>query len=303
MRKQISFSEYEYAQKERKTRKEVFLEKMRKSVPLDMFCEVIRPHYPKIGNGRQPIELEVMLKMYLVSHWYNLSDEATEDLLYDSMAVKNYVGVANRAPDATTLLRFRHLLETNGLNKIIFEKLTERLISEGLICKEGTIVDATIIEAPTSRKNKENKPTPEMKTTFKKRPYYGMKAHIGVDKDSGLVHSVCTTTANEQDIDSSKNLLHGAEHEVYGDSAYISVEKRPDICIKYQDGSGSLEKLDRGHKKKIWTLKKREDIRFLINKKRGQIVTEEDKEKRNKETQNSSESRAYVLYNKTPVRI
>jgi len=278
MGNQISFSEIEYQGKRKKTQKEKFLERMRAIIPMDKWCAIIRPYYYENGNGRQPIPLDTMLRMYLVSLWYNLSDEAAEDLIYESMSVRNYVGITGDAPDSTTLCKFRHILENNNLTKVIFDELTKLLETKKVMFKKGTIVDATIIDAPHSTKNKDKKPTPEMSATFKKGPRYGLKAHIGVDRDSGLVHSVAITTAKEQDIANAVKVLHGKEEIVQGDAGYVSIEKRLDICELYQDGTGQTEKLERGHKKKISTFKKRTDVKFVINKKRSQIITKEDKE-------------------------
>jgi IS5 family transposase len=299
MSNQISFSEIEYRGKRKRTQKEKFLARMREIVPLKEWCDIIRPYYYVCGNGRQPIGLETMLRMYLVSQWYNLSDEATEDLIYESLSVRSYVGISGDAPDSTTLCKFRHILEEHKLTQVIFERLTRLLQDKKVMFKEGTIVDATIIEAPRPAKaaNKseeaeaEDGSEPEtegttedgaeeerMSATFKKRPYYGLKAHIGVDEASGLIHSVATSTAKTADIEVAVKVLHGEEKRVRGDSGFVGIEKREDICKKYQDGSGETEYLDRGHKKKEATLKKRSDIEFIINKKRKQIVSEADKE-------------------------
>ncbi len=165
--RQISFSDIEFGNKRKKTRKEVFLAKMEKIVPLKEWCEIIRPYYYERGNGRQPIELEVMLKMYLVSQWFNLSDSETEDIVNDSMSVRNYIGITGSAPDETTLCKFRGILERNGLTEKIFKSFNARPESEHIIMHEGTIVDATIVEAPTSRKNEQHQQTPEMGFTKK----------------------------------------------------------------------------------------------------------------------------------------
>jgi IS5 family transposase len=277
MEKQVSFCEMEYLNKRKKTQKEKFLEKMQAIVPLEKWCAIVRPFYYENGNGRQPTPLAVMLRMYLISLWYNLSDEMTEDLIIENMAVKGYVAMDGEAPDSTTLCKFRHILESNNLTKTIFDELRKTLEERKILLKQGTIVDATIIEAPNSVKNKDKKPTPEMSHTFKKRPFYGMKAHIGVDQDSGLVHSVATSTAKESDIGNAVKVLHGEEEYVRGDAGFVGLEKREEICELYKDGSGEVETHSKSGKK-IETLKKRADVKFVINKKRGQIKTEEDKE-------------------------
>ena len=280
MGKQIGFSEFEYGQKRKKTQKEVFFEKMKELVPLKRWCEIIRPYYYENGNGRQPIELETMLRMYLVSQWYNLSDSATEDILTENMAVRKYVGIEGDAPDETTLCKFRHLLERNELCELIFGETSKALIEKKVILKEGTIVDATIIEAPKSKKNKDRARDSEMSSVMKnKQHYFGMKLHIGVDKETGLVHSAAVTTASVSDVGCAHEVLHGGEKTVNGDAGYIGIDKRPEVCKKYADGSGRTEKQKPSHgKKRPDTLVKRKDIAFVINKKRGAIVTDDEKE-------------------------
>jgi IS5 family transposase len=279
MSNQISFSEVEYRVKRKKTQKEKFLEKMRSIVPLERWCEIIRPFYYENGNGRQPISLAVMLRMYLVSLWYNLSDEAAEDLIIESLSVRNYVGITGDAPDSTTLCKFRHILENNNLTKIIFDELTALLQEKKILFKEGTIVDATIIEAPDSTKNKDKKSNPEMRSTKKgNNNYFGLKAHIGVDKDSGLVHGVAVTTANVSDVEMANEVLHGDEKEVRGDAGFIGLEKREEICEIYKDGTGRKEKQKPSHgKKRADTFVKKSGVSFIVNKKRSQVITEEDK--------------------------
>jgi len=280
MSNQISFSEIERRSKRKRTQKEKFLEKMREIIPLERWCEIIRPFYYENGNGRQPIPLATMLRMYLVGLWYTLSDEAAEDLIYESLSVRNYVGVTGDAPDSTTLCKFRHILERNGLTQIIFSELTALLQEKRVMLSEGTIVDATIIAAPDSRKNKERKPNPEMGTTKKGgKVHFGLKAHIGVDKESGLVHSVAVTPANVCDITAANEVLHGAETEIYGDAGYIGLEKRPEICEKYQDGTGRKEKLKTTNhgKRNQETFTKKQGVNFRIGRKRKTVITEEDK--------------------------
>ena len=279
MSNQINFSEVEYRIKRKKTQKERFLERMESIVPLERWCGIIRPHYYENGNGRQPIPLATMLRMYLVSLWYNLSDAQAEDLIIENMAVRNYVGVSGEAPDETTLCKFRHILESNNLMQIIFEELRGLLQEKKVMLKEGTIVDATIIEAPDSTKNKDKKPNSEMRLTKKgNKKYFGIKAHIGVDKESGLIHSVAVTAANVSDIEMANAVLHGEESEVRGDAGFIGIEKREEICEKYQDGSGRKEKQKPSHgKKRPDTLVKRQDVKFIINRKRSTVITEEEK--------------------------
>lgn len=281
MSNQLNFSDFEYSQKRKKqTRREIFLEKMDSLVPYDMFCDIIQPYYYKIGNGRQPTPLLVMVKMYLISIWYTLSDEATEDMLYENQAVRKFVGVdCNSIPDETTLCKFRHLLERNNLNHSIFKTLTNKLSEIGILLKEGTIVDATIIEAPRSKKNKDHARDPQMGSTTKGSQYYfGMKAHIGVDKDSGLVHSLAVTPANVPDIDKAGDIVHGEEKMVCGDAGYIGIEKRQEVCEKFQDGTGRKEKQGRSHgRRRPDAFVKRDNVTFQISRKRKTVVTEEQK--------------------------
>ena len=279
MERQMSFGEIEFRNKGKKVRKEVFFEKMEKIVPLKEWCELIRPYYYEKGNGRQAKELEIMLKMYLVSQWFNLSDPETEDMCNDSMSVRNYVGITGRAPDETTLCRFRHILEENGLTEKIFNSFNARLEAEHVIMHEGTIVDATIIEAPTSKKNKTHQRTPEMGATVKGGvKHYGSKAYIGIDKESKIVHSVVITPANISDVTMSGELVHGEEKEIYGDSGYVGMEKNATICEKFQDGSGEVEWVKRdGSKPRYMVCKKNKEVRFEINKKRSKVRSEADK--------------------------
>jgi len=193
-------------------------------VPWAQLCSVIEPHYPKAGNGRPPVGLERMLRMYFVQHWFNLSDAACEDALLDSTALRRFVGIdlgAERVPDATTLLKFRRLLEKHKLGEALFAKVGEVLQANGLKVGTGTIVDATIIGASSSTKNANKQRDPEMHQTRKgKQWFFGMKLHIGVDSRTGLAHSAVVTAANVHDKHPLPDLLHGQEQRVYGDCAY-----------------------------------------------------------------------------------
>ena len=199
---------------------------MRKSsiVPL----EEIRPYHPKAGRGRAPYELESMLRVHCVQVFYNLSDPAMEDMLYEIERVRHFTGISlSKVADETTILNFRHLLERHGLGQVLFESIKEHLAEAGLILKEGTIVDASIIEAPASTKNRKRERDPEMKQTRKGNQWhFGMKLHVGVDDQSGLVHSLATTSANMHDLTASEELLHGEEARVWGDAGYRGMEKR-----------------------------------------------------------------------------
>ena len=210
----------------RPTKRDVFLATMQEIVPWSQLCAVIEPHYPKAGNGRPPIGLERMLRMYFVQQWFNLADEACEEALLDSSAFRRFVGVdlgRERVPDGTTLLKFRRLLETHKLGEALFAKVGEVLQAQGLRVGVGTIVDATIIGAPSSTKNAEKQRDPEMRSTRKGQQWhFGMKLHIGVDSRSGLAHSAVVTAANVHDKHALPDLLHGNEQRMYGDSAYAS---------------------------------------------------------------------------------
>lgn len=233
MREQQTFGDIEYNNKKRKTRREMFLEQMEAVIPWQQWVKLIEPYYPKGEHGRPPKGIEVMLRMYLLQVWFTLSDEMLEDSIYDSQSMRKFVGInflEENVPDATTLLKFRHLLEKHELTKKMFSQINDALSKSGCLMKEGTIVDATIIAAPSSTKNKENQRDPEMHQTKKGNQwYFGMKAHIGVDSKSGMVHTVEATAANEHDITLTSKLLHGAEKIVYADAGYTGVNERPEI--------------------------------------------------------------------------
>ena len=231
---QISFALAEYEGKKKITRREVFLGKMEQVVPWSRLKEVIEPYYPKSGKrGRPPIGLERMLRMYFVQQWYGLADEAVEDAVYDSQALRNFMGIdlsRTSVPDATTLMGFRHLLEAHDLTKAMLVEINVMLMERGLLMTQGTLVDATLIAAPSSTKNKEHARDPEMHQTKKGNQWhFGLKAHIGVDKESGLVHTLTTTAANVSDISQTPALLHGQESAVWADAGYVGVDKREDM--------------------------------------------------------------------------
>lgn len=231
--KQLTFSQVEYSNKKRKTRRERFLAEIDRITPWQALKQEIEPYYPKAeGPGRPPRGLDVMLRMYIAQQCFGLSDEATEDAIDDSMAIRNFVGIdlsVEAAPDATTLLKFRRLLETNQLTKRVFATINNLLNMQGLILKEGTVVDASIIAAPTSTKNKDRSRDPEMHQTKKGNEWhFGMKAHIGVDVHSGSVHTLETTPANTADVSKGHSLLHGEEKIALADAGYQGIEKRTD---------------------------------------------------------------------------
>lgn len=236
MKQQMSFAQSEYAGKKKVTRRERFLGEMEKVVPWERLCGVIEPHYPKGERGRPPMGIERMLRIYYLQQWYALADEALEDALYDSQALRTFAGIdlgVEAVPDATTLLKFRHLLEAHDLTQAIFNEVSALLSERKLLMREGTIVDATIIAAPSSTKNARKERDPEMHQTKKGHQWhFGMKAHIGVDAHSGLVHTVTGTAANVADIVQTHELLHGEEKAGYADAGYLGVEKREEITTR-----------------------------------------------------------------------
>ncbi len=231
MSRQASFSELEYGSKKKVTRRDRFLAEIEAITPWAELERTVAPFYPSSGGrGRPPMGLSRMLRMYVAQQCFGLSDEGIEDALYDSQAIRRFVGIdlsRESAPDATTLLKFRRLLETHQLTESIFNAINAHLAEKGLLLREGTIVDATLIAAPPSTKNREGKRDEEMHQTRKgKQWYFGMKAHIGVDAQSGLVHTVIGTAANVSDVTQAQALLHGDETQVFGDAGYQGVEKR-----------------------------------------------------------------------------
>ncbi|MBK8319057.1 MAG: IS5 family transposase [Betaproteobacteria bacterium] len=227
---QTSFSELEYSRKKKQTRRDRFLAEIEAVTPWVILEKTVRPFYPSMGSGRQPIGLTRMLRMYIAQQCFGLSDEGIEDALYDSQAIRRFVGIdlgRESAPDATTLLNFRHLLEHHQLTESIFNAINHHLAEQGLLLREGTIVDATLIAAPPSTKNLSGKRDPEMHQSKKgKQWHFGMKAHIGVDTHSGLVHTVIGTAGNISDVTQAQALLHGAEEAAFGDAGYQGIENR-----------------------------------------------------------------------------
>lgn len=230
--KQQSFSDLEYANRKKKTRREEFLDSMDKIIPWEHWINLIKEYYPSGRRGRPPRGIETMLRMYLMQNWFNLSDVAIEDAIYDSYAMRNFMHIdffKEQVPDATTLLKFRHLLEEHKLGEKIFADVNTRLEKAGLIMHGGTIVDATIIAAPSSTKNKERKRDEEMHQTRKGNQwYFGMKVHAGVDAGSGYVHTITGTAANVHDVNETEKLIRKDDEVVYGDSGYLNA--REHIC-------------------------------------------------------------------------
>lgn len=233
--KQLSFTEIEYKNRKKVTKREKFLKIMDAAIPWECWIKLIEPFYPKGNKGRPPLGIEKMLRMYLLQCWFTLSDEGIEDAIYDSYAFRTFMKINfidEQAPDATTLLKFRHLLEEHDIAGQIFEAINKVFEEHGLIMRGGTIVDATIIPAPTSTKNEKKERDPEMKSTRKGNQYYfGIKAHIGVDAGTGYVHSLKVTSANVHDVVMAKHLLRLDDHTVYGDAGYLGV------CERVQNGA------------------------------------------------------------------
>ena len=239
MNYQTSFAQSEYARKKKTTRREKFLAQMEQVVPWARLVEVIAPYYPTGKRGRPPVGIERMLRLYFLAQWYALADEALEDALYDSQALRNFAGIdlgSEAVPDATTVLNFRNLLEAHDLGRRIFEEVGALLEEKKLLMREGTLIDATIIAAPCSTKNRRRERDPDMHQTKKGNQwYFGMKAHIGADEASGLVHSVEGTAANVSDLRQAHALLHGEEKRAGADAGYTGVEKRPEVVALGQE--------------------------------------------------------------------
>jgi IS5 family transposase len=268
---QRSFASAEYAMKKKRTRREKFLGEMERIVPWARLIAVIEPLYPTSGRvGRQPIGVAKMLRMYCLQQWYGLADEALEDALYDSQALRDFVGVdlsRESVPDATTLLKFRHLLQDNDLTRALFGEINAHLSKKGLLMRAGTIVDATIIAAPSSTKNEGNTRDPEMHQVKKGNQWhFGMKAHIGVDAESGLVHSLVTTPAHTGEVTQAHHLLHGKEKHVFADAGYTGIDKRDEIQQAQAQGRikrkltwhvamkrGKLQTMTEGRVKELYT--------------------------------------------------
>ena len=224
MKQQTFASQSSFEKYGRKSRRELFLDEMEQVVPWAELQALVEPHYPKAGNGRRPVGLSIMLRTYFMQQWFNLSDPGVEEAFYESATLRRFAGVdlgAAPAPDETTVLRFRHLLEKHDLCGAILEAVNLHLEAKGIRIATGTIVDATIIHAPSSTKNEKKERDPAMHQTRKgKQWYFGLKAHIGVDSKQGTVHSVATSAANVSDVHMLPDLLHGEERKVWGDGGY-----------------------------------------------------------------------------------
>ena len=231
--KQQTFSDLEYSNRKRKTKREEFLDSMDGIIPWGDWVALIKPHYYNNKRGRRPKDIELMLRMYLMQNWFTLSDEGVEDAIYDSYAMRKFLGInfsEEQVPDATTLLKFRHIIEKHKIGEQIFADVNARLERAGLMMHGGTIVDATIIAAPSSTKNEEGKRDEEMHQTKKGNQwYFGMKIHAGVDAGAGCVHTITGTAASVHDISETHNLIREDDEVVYGDSGYTGIEKRDEI--------------------------------------------------------------------------
>jgi len=233
--KQLGFGDYEQTTAKKRTRRERFLAETEVVVPWKALIDLIESHYPKTSSkgGRPPYPLETMLRIHLLQQWYDLSDPVMEDALIEVPTMHRFAGIeliSDQIPDETTILAFRHLLEKHDLGDQIFEVVKAHLKANGMAMKQGTIIDATLIAAPSSTKNEKGERDPEMHQTKKGNQwYFGMKVHIGVDKDTGLIHSVETTAANVHDLTPAADLLHGEETVVYADAGYQGIEKRDEM--------------------------------------------------------------------------
>ena len=222
----------------RRTRKAVFLDEMNLVVPWSELLALIAPHAPRAKTGRPPFELETMLRIHFVQQWFGLSDLAMEEALFETALYREFVGLSSveRIPDRVSILRFRHLLEEHHLAERILATVNATLTDKGLMLRQGTVVDATLIAAPSSTKNSTGTRDPEMHQTKKGNQWhFGMKAHIGVDADSGLVHTVVGTAANVNDVTQASKLVHGEETDVFADAGYRGVEKRKEIQAQHPD--------------------------------------------------------------------
>ncbi len=226
---QLTFGDAEGLGKRKRTRREVFLAEMEQVVPWKALLALIEPHYPTMGRpGRRPYALATMLRIHFLQQWYALSDPAMEEALHDTAVMRRFARLSglDNVPDETTILNFRHLLERHGLTEAIFADVNAHLADKGITLRSGTLVDATIIDAPSSTKNKAGARDPEMSSTKKGNDwYFGMKAHIGVDADSGVTHSLETSTAKLHDSQVWDELLHGDETSVWADKGYVSAER------------------------------------------------------------------------------
>jgi len=264
MAKQLTYSDIEYSNRKRQTKRERFLELMDSAIPWAALIALIQPFYPSGRRGRPTRGIETMLRMYLLQIWFTLSDEMTEDSIYDSYAMRSFMKINfldEQAPDATTLLKFRHLIEANNLGEKLFNEINKTLDLSGCMWRGGSIIDATIIESTKSTKNKTSQRDPEMHQTKKGNQWFhGMKAHIGVDAGTGYVHTVTATAANISDIDEASKLIREDDAVLYGDAGYVGIEKRDEIAnnesinveeFKINARRGKTRKMPDGYAKQL----------------------------------------------------
>lgn len=275
--KQLTFSAKGFDRYSKTTRRAAFLAEMEEVVPWADICALIEPFYPKPGNGRPPYGLDRMLRIYFLQQWFNLSDPGVEEALYDSATMRDFAGIVGRepAPDETTICRFRHLLETHDLGRRLFEEVHRHLEANGLKVSTGTIVDATIIHAPSSTKNADQARDPDMRQTRKGNQwYFGMKAHIGVDSKTKIIHSAVATAANVADCHLLPDLLHGEETRVWGDQAYrgqrsVIVERAPrarDFTNRRYRQNGVVDEAERAKNRTKSKVRARVEHAFFVIK-------------------------------------
>ena len=247
--KQVTFASMAYENKKKQTRRERFLSEMNKAVPWERLVSRIEPYYPKAGNGRRPMPLEQMLRIYFMQQWYSLSDPGMEEALYDIESMRRFADIELREepiPDETTILNFRRLLEQHHLTSALFEEINKLLKKQGLLLKGGSIIDATIVTASSSTKNRQKSRDSQMSSTKKgNRWYFGMKLHVGIDAKSGLSHTVKVTTAREHDVTMLPNLVREDDRAVFGDKGYFSDDRKRE-ARKAEVYWGILEKCKRG---------------------------------------------------------
>jgi len=247
--KQVTFASMAYENKKKQTRRERFLSEMNKAVPWERLVSRIEPYYPKAGNGRRPMPLEQMLRIYFMQQWYSLSDPGMEEALYDIESMRRFADIELREepiPDETTILNFRRLLEQHHLTSALFEEINKLLKKQGLLLKGGSIIDATIVTASSSTKNRQKSRDSQMSSTKKgNRWYFGMKLHVGIDAKSGLSHTVQVTTAREHDVTMLPNLVREDDRAVFGDKGYFSDDRKRE-ARKAGVYWGVLEKCKRG---------------------------------------------------------
>jgi len=276
--KQPSFASLAYDGKKKQTKKEKFLTEMDRIIPWKKLTRLIEPHYPKAGSGRPPMGVQKMLGIYFMQQWFKLSDPAMEDALYDTEPLRRFAGIElgqDAVPDESTILKFRHLLEKHDLAAKLFEATCGYLEENGLLLREGTIVDATLIDAPASTKNKERKRDPEM-TQVKKgnQWYFGMKAHTGTDTKNRTVHTVVATTASVHDSQVMEDLIHGEEASVYGDKVYADEARKEEFeergvkwCVSKKAARGTtLSQKDKKHNRRMSKTRARGEHPFHVVK-------------------------------------